>query len=152
MENKSLAQFFSDDHDRIDILFKRFRALKVTTWNEAIASFGEFRGNLLLHIQWEEEILFPLFEEKMGTRGNGPTSVMRAEHTLIKKYLERVAQKISIHDQETEEEEKLLLKILFLHNLREEQVLYPAIDRETGEAERAEVFGALEKVRFLENV
>jgi regulator of cell morphogenesis and NO signaling len=145
MENTPIVKYYGDDHHRLDALFGRFRTLKLTARDEASKSLAEFRAGLLQHIRWEEDILFPLFEERTGIRGNGPTAVMRAEHALIKEYLEQLFRKISIQDTTTTDEEESLVKTLHLHNLKEESVLYPSLDRLLDPAALAEVYAAMEK-------
>jgi len=43
---------------------------------------------------WEEELLFPMWEEKTGMIEDGPTPVMRFEHDQIKQLLDTIHQKV----------------------------------------------------------
>ena len=47
---------------------------------------------------------------------------------------------------DTDADEQLLLNTLFLHNQKEEQILYPAIDRSLTESERSSVFTGMSAV------
>ena len=84
MNEQSVSIYYGQDHDRLDDLFTKHQQLKRTDFAKAKEYFKEFKFGLQRHIVWEEDILFPLFEEKTGMRGGGPTAVMRMEHRIIK--------------------------------------------------------------------
>lgn len=143
----SITQYYEDDHDRLDGLFKNFQSLKGTDFPRAKESFVQFKFGLQRHIVWEEEILFPLFERKTGMPPNmGPTAVMRMEHKEIGQHLEAIHQKVKNGDPNSDESEKGLLKALGLHNQKEEQILYPAIDQHLTNAEREQVFTQMREI------
>lgn len=141
-----VSAYYEDDHDRLDGLFRQFQQRKRSDFNAAKAFFKEFRFGLQRHIVWEEEILFPLFEKKTGLVQGGPAQVMRNEHRLIVKYLEEIHEKLNADNPNSDDEEQMLLNTLFAHNQKEEQVLYPAIDRALTERERADVFTTMQKL------
>jgi regulator of cell morphogenesis and NO signaling len=143
---QTIRAAFAEDHDRLDMLFAEYQALKRVDHDVAKQRFRDFKFGLQRHIVWEEQILFPLFERKTGFFMGGPTAVMRAEHRQIGERLEAIHQKVRVRDPETDKEEEALLQVLAAHNEKEENVLYPAIDRLTTPEEIAEVFAAMEKV------
>jgi regulator of cell morphogenesis and NO signaling len=124
----SIAEYFEADHDRLDGLFVNFQRFKHSDYSRAKECFVQFKFGLQRHIIWEEEILFPLFEKKLGLHDIGPTAVMRNEHQQIGKCLESIHKKVQESDPESDREEKELLEVLKQHNLKEEMILYPAID------------------------
>ena len=133
--------FMAQDHDRLDGIFKEFREVKNNDLKKAKSFFHDFKIGLQKHIVWEEEILFPIFENKTGMFETGPTAVMRMEHRQIKEFLEK------IHDQilkgetsKIDELEKGLIEVLTAHNQKEESILYPWIDDSLSETERENVF------------
>jgi hemerythrin-like domain-containing protein len=77
---------------------------------------------------WEEELLFPMWEEKTGMVEDGPTPVMRFEHEQIQKLLDAIYLKVESQDLNSDQEEQALLNLLSSHNRKEERALYPAID------------------------
>ena len=95
---------------------------------------------------WEEEVLFPLWEKKTGMTEGGPTFVMRQEHREIGACMDALHRKVQAQNPESDQEEQALVDLLERHNMTEEQVLYPAIDRATSEDEREAVFQALNKI------
>ncbi len=70
---------------------------------------------------------------------------MRLEHQQIKLLLEQIRTKLRAGDAETDADEVALIQLLGAHNLKEEQILYPAIDHVLSEPERQEVFAAMER-------
>jgi iron-sulfur cluster repair protein YtfE (RIC family) len=137
---------FAADHDRLDHCLQQFHALKRSDFAGARQHFKEFKVGLQRHIVWEEQILFPRFEAKTGLHGTGPTEVMRQEHRRIGALLEAVHEKVKRGEPESDAEERALLEVLAAHNQKEECVLYPALDRLLSDAEKAEVFEAMEKL------
>lgn len=129
MDRAMITEFFERDHDRLDALFGEFQRSKRSDFPEAKRAFREFLLGLERHIVWEEELLFPAFEQVTGMREVGPTAVMRMEHRQIRQCLEEIHQKVRVQDPESDAEEARLLAVLSQHNVKEEQVLYPAIDR-----------------------
>ncbi len=142
----SIRDAFAADHDRLDQLFAEFQRLKRIDYPKAKENFKEFKTGLQRHIVWEEQILFPAFENKTGMCDVGPTAVMRAEHRQIGARLEALHDKVRHADPESDQEEEALLQLLAQHNLKEESVLYPAMDRMMSEQETTAAFHAMEQI------
>jgi iron-sulfur cluster repair protein YtfE (RIC family) len=143
--NEQMVQLsFADDHDRLDQLLATYRRSKRVDFDRAKQAFKEFKVGLQRHILWEERILFPAFEEKTGMHGHGPTVVMRAEHREIARCLEAIHDKVRVRDLETDREEEALVEILSAHNQKEEDILYPALDRLLDDEEKAAAFRKME--------
>lgn len=139
-DENTVSAFFQQDHDRLDALFQSFQTLKRHDFAKAKEVFKEFKFGLQRHIVWEEDLLFPLWEEKTGMSEGGPTFVMRNEHRLIGQQLEAIHDKVGEQNPDSDQEEAALLNILGSHNMKEERVLYPSIDQVTSEEERKTVF------------
>lgn len=93
------------------------------TWYEA------FSSGLRRHIAVEEQILFPIFEERSGLpRGSGPTEVMRMEHQEIVKLLGEILRTIGDPAKLPDGKRALFHEILEEHHQKEEGMLYPAMD------------------------
>jgi len=145
-EQKTITAFYEQDHDRLDELFKTFQKLKRTDFAKAKEAFKEFKVGLQRHIVWEEDILFPLWEKETGITEGGATSVMRTEHRQIGQHLEAIHQKVEDQNPESDQEEQALLNLLGSHNMKEERVLYPGIDRVTSAGEREAVFQNMKNI------
>ena len=143
---ESITAHFGADHDRLDTLFSEFQSLKRKDPVAAKEKFKGFLRGLTRHIVWEEEVLFPLFEERTGMKDSGPTAVMRQDHCRIMAHLDAIHDKVRIADPESDDSEKALLQILGEHNMKEERILYPAIDTGLDPAGLESVRKAMEAV------
>ncbi len=143
---KLITEYFEADHDRLDMVFKQFQRKKEFSTAQAKPYFKIFNNGLKRHIVWEEDVLFPAFEEKTGMKDSGPTFVMREEHRRIGALLEELHNKVRRADPSSDVEEAQLVEILTAHNQKEEQVLYPAMDQLLTEEEVAEMFLAMESI------
>lgn len=146
MSQPTISTTFEEDHDRLDALFTSFQELKRKDFVKAKEAFKEFKFGLQRHIVWEEDLLFPLWEEKTGMSEGGPTFVMRAEHRQIGQQLEAIHQKVADQNPDSDQEEQALLNILGSHNVKEERVLYPSIDQVTSAEERETVFRNMKNI------
>ncbi len=139
--NRTVTDYLQTDHHRLDGIFARFQeAVKDKRWEDASKDFREFRLGLKRHIRAEEDILFPLFEEKTGMFDGGPTFVMRSEHQDIQALLDRILESTDARDEAgVADASEALTSYLADHNAKEEQILYPESDAFLSDAERDQV-------------
>jgi regulator of cell morphogenesis and NO signaling len=141
IESQSIKAFFKADHERLDQLFMNYLKLKNESSSLAQKYFVQFKNGLQRHIRMEEEIVFPIFQDK--TDLDGVLRVMRMEHKKIRELLEALHEKVKKSDQNSEAEEYKLLTLIGEHSLKEEMVLYPMIERMLSDKEVSEVFEAM---------
>ena len=122
-EQKTITEFFEQDHDRLDELFKTFQQLKRTDFAKAKEAFKGFKFGLQCHIVWEKDLFFSLWEKETGMSESGPTPAMRNEHRQIGKQLETIHQKVMDQNPDSDQEEQALLDLLGSHNRKEERAL-----------------------------
>lgn len=147
MEKTNLiTQYFEADHNRLDAIFCQFQRAKGESVAKAKSFFKLFNNGLKRHIIWEEDILFPIFEKKTGMTAVGPTFVMREEHQKIGAILERIHDKLRRADLSSEVDEGMLIQVLSSHNQKEEQVLYPTLDRLITDEEVAQILLDMESI------
>jgi regulator of cell morphogenesis and NO signaling len=146
MSEQTVTVFYEKDHDRLDELFKTFQTSKRVDFAKAKEAFKEFTVGLQRHIVWEEELLFPMWEEKTGMIEDGPTPVMRFEHSQIKQLLGAIHEKVEGQNLDTDQNEQALLNLLSSHNRKEERALYPAIDKVISAEEREKIFGNMNSI------
>jgi iron-sulfur cluster repair protein YtfE (RIC family) len=139
----TLASFYAVDHDDIDRLLEAFRAAHTGHQPGAPAMYREFKTRLERHIGWEEDILFPLFERLSGLKDNGPTVVMRGEHRTITTLLDSIDATLQKGETSIDADESALFAALATHNMKEENILYPLIDRQVSAADREAVFARM---------
>lgn len=91
----------------------------------AAAAFARFDHALRRHLDMEEQVLFPAFEESTGMVG-GPTRVMRFEHDQMRGLLDQMG--VAVADQDLGrllDQGDTLLMLIQQHNVKEEGMLYP---------------------------
>ena len=137
-EPLSIKRFFEADHEKLDQRFVNYMKLKNESYPRAVDCFFLLKAGLQRHIGWEEEIVFPLFLQK--TDNETTIRVMRLEHRRILEILNDLTKKIQNGNRHTETDEYQLLVLLGEHALKEEMVLYPAIDATVTLEETKEVF------------
>lgn len=128
---RSVTDYLAWDHDRLDALLESaMAAAKRAQWPVAQALVDDFSHGLNRHIQIEEDILFPAFEDATGMHQGGPTLVMRHEHVDIRQCLAGIMEGARACDYDAMERNRAdLLGVLVPHNMKEESILYPATDR-----------------------
>lgn len=143
---KTILNFMGGDHDRLDTIFKKFQRIKDKDKDQAVELFLEFRTGLERHIVWEEEVLFPLFENKTGMCDSGPTAVMRTEHKQIKDFLKKISSNLMKGDTQIDDLMGGLVEVLIEHNNKEEEILYPWIDSSVSEQEKKAAYIKMEGI------
>lgn len=146
MSDAKISATFEQDHDRLDALFTTFQRQKRKDAAKAKEAFVEFKFGLQRHIVWEEDVLFPKWEENSGMAEGGPTQVMRTEHRIIGDCLEAIHQKVQANNPDSDLEEQRLVDVLKSHNMKEERILYPSIDQVVSDQERAELYQAMKDI------
>jgi hemerythrin-like domain-containing protein len=117
------------DHERLDELFFQFRELMETNRTKARKAFRDFNSGLREHIKFEEQTLFPLYEEKFALSEEGPTDVMRLEHRIIRQLLVELDRKLESAASDGSAEQIVFLELLRNHNTREESAIYLKLDK-----------------------
>lgn len=146
MSEGKISVTFEQDHDRLDALFTTFQEQKRKDFAKAKEAFVAFKFGLQRHIVWEEDILFPKWEENSGMAEGGPTQVMRTEHRLIGDCLEAIHRNVLKQNPNSDNDEQKLLELLKSHNMKEERILYPSIDQVISDEERAELYQAMKDI------
>ena len=143
--HREIGEALGWDHDRLDALERKaFECLAAGDATGSRAAWGEFVVGLMRHIRFEEEILFPAFEEAFGVLPEaGPTAVMRAEHREIEAILEALGRALA-GDGDPAALREDLHRVLGGHNLKEERVLYPSVDRALEPEERDALFARIQ--------
>lgn len=124
----TIKDFMTHQHRECDqLLVLAEDAVENKDFEDAVKKYKDFKGETLKHFEMEEEYLFPLFEEKSGMT-QGPTQVMRMEHTQAKGVFEKLDSAMEQKDSDRffSLSESLMI-LLQQHNAKEEQMLYTMI-------------------------
>ena len=125
-----ILEFMRDDHRACDHLYTEAEnALADKKTEEAKTLFDQFYRATNHHFDMEERQLFITFEKRTGMMG-GPTQMMRYEHQQLRAQLESMHKALNEgkHDDFFGIGESFMI-MLQQHNMKEEQMLYPMIDR-----------------------
>jgi len=143
---REVTELLMTDHTRLDgILTEVSRMVIDGQFEAAGARFAEFSCGLRRHIAMEERILFPVFEEATGDHGGGPTEVMRLDHVAIGRSMDEAAAGISRKDAGRFGSAVMDLRATIVpHNMKEEHILYPALDRMLDEEESDQVVARIQ--------
>lgn len=140
----SMSSVLAQDHRLCDEIFAEAeRAAGAGDYAAAQAAFARFHSAMERHMGFEEQVLFPAFDEATGSDA-GPTVVMRHEHEALRELLGRMGDAIG----QGQGAEYLglgetLLVLLQQHNVKEENVLYPMMEQVLG-AREPDVLAGLE--------
>jgi iron-sulfur cluster repair protein YtfE (RIC family) len=122
----SIPEFMTRKHRECDECFiAAENAVTDNNWVLAKQDFGTFSAELELHLQAEENIIFPEFENATGIT-EGPTQVMRGEHQQMRALVADLLQAI-VDENKTAYFglSETLMVLMQQHNMKEEMMLYP---------------------------
>ncbi len=135
-----LHGFFSRDHARLDKLFNHCLNSR---FQNCLSEVEEFARGLIQHIIWEDEYIFPVFEQVTGMDDKGPTFVMRSDHHTIQEMLYELV--LGARDGAVDLALSSALQGLLLqHNQAEENVIYDSVQSMLVEESRAELLEHME--------
>ncbi len=125
-----ILEFMRDDHRMCDDFYtKSENALSAKETEQAKEFFETFYRATNHHFDMEERELFIAFEQRTGMMG-GPTQMMRYEHQQLRSLLESMKSALNENRHNDffgiGESMRIMLQ---QHNMKEEQMLYPMMDR-----------------------
>jgi iron-sulfur cluster repair protein YtfE (RIC family) len=142
---KDVLKIMDRDHEELADMFTQFILNVNSNSEKSINIFSRLKQHLLKHFQWEEKVLFPLFEERTGTSGLDTIFVLKNEHLQINTMF---ISKIELMLSESNYPEIALLAVgleemLSMHRQYENDIFYPWFDDSLDEAERIRVLKLL---------
>ena len=121
----SIKEFLAADHRKCDELFALMEEKAMKSLSEAKGACQEFAKETQKHFQMEERVMFAEFEAKTGMT-EGPTMMMRHEHTQMRNLMKQMCEAIDADDKDKFfGSAETLMILLQQHNMKEEQMLYP---------------------------
>lgn len=127
---ETICDFLTGDHRRCDDLFAQVEtSVTRKDWPRADGDFLRFHRLLASHIEIEERILFPAFDNALQNAA-GPLAMLQVEHQRLRGLLERMQQALLRRDAVDfmlHAESYVLLN--HDHGIKEEGMLYRLLDR-----------------------
>ncbi len=126
--------FMTEDHRACDRLWSDLEsAIDGGDDGRARELWKHFEEATRRHLGMEEVVRFPAFENAPGMHGGGPTAVMRLEHQQMRGVLGQMALAVASGDlQGVLDHGDTLLMLTQQHNVKEEGMLYPMMNRALG--------------------
>ena len=134
-----------DVHDRLDELFLRHQeAVLLFDVERSSSTLDEYERELVEHMRFEEDALFPIYERAMPIAGGG-IDLFRNEHQKLLRYVAGIRKSFeTLRPRETGGPTRIIelldfeakfKNLLKHHDLRERNILYPVLDRVASPAE-----------------
>ncbi len=121
----TIKEYLTQDHSRCDELFAEMEDAAHKDISVAKEPYQKFADATHRHFQMEEKVMFVEFETKTGMT-EGPTQMMRHEHTQMRNLIAQMAEAIDAGDKDKFFSiSETLMILLQQHNMKEEQMLYP---------------------------
>jgi hemerythrin-like domain-containing protein len=130
---ETISSFLTTDHRACDEEFANLEnTVAKENWEESQKQLEKFSLDLLHHFDMEEKVMFPTFEEVTGMT-QGPTMIMRMEHSQMRVILEDLKSDIEKKDKNHFfGVSESLMMLMQQHNMKEEQMLYKMADMHLG--------------------
>ena len=148
MGGNRLAEFYADDHRRLDAVLEAAAAERPNNPENALSRLAEFQSGLEQHMAWEETILFPAFDRHFpAPEGVSVTEALLGEHSEI---LDALAAVVGAwrENRDASGAEKRLRALLAEHNRLEEKDVYLPLDAAVSDGERDSIFRDMKASAF----
>jgi iron-sulfur cluster repair protein YtfE (RIC family) len=140
-------------HTRLDAMFEKHQfALLHFDFPDALEQLKQYEAVLYVHMSDEEEILLPLYAERVAIEKGGAVKLFMDEHEKMRQHVLLFKQTVEKLQTDPDPEKTLLMlldresfykRLCSHHDLRESGILYPALDNITEMDERSEILGRL---------
>jgi hemerythrin-like domain-containing protein len=125
----NIKEYLTNDHRKCDEIFAQMEEKASSSLLNAKEITEQFIADMEHHFQLEERIVFPEFEEKTGML-NGPTEMMRQEHSQMRNLMQQFLEAITNDDKDKFFGlSETLMILLQQHNMKEEQMLYSMVQQ-----------------------
>lgn len=131
----SINDYMMKDHRLCDRIFESAeQAAAASDFAALERQAGAFLHRIAVHIEMEERLLFPAFEERTGMSEGGPTATMCDEHRRMEGMFEQMRAAIAARDAAGYRAVSAALnEMLTQHNMKEEQMMYPMLEQAVGD-------------------
>ncbi len=122
----TIPEYMTAKHRECDEFFVDAEsAVAKQNWSLAQKKWSAFADELALHLEAEETILFPQFEQATGIT-SGPTQVMRMEHEQMRALVIDLNNALQTQNKDDYLGlSETLMVLMQQHNMKEEMMLYP---------------------------
>ena len=128
----TISHYLSEEHRECDAMLARAEEAVHSKSDDALTLTQTFVDELFAHLDKEEKVMFPAFEEATGMT-TGPTNMMRQEHMQMRGLASGLVE--AVQNSDTKRYFGLTETLMILiqqHNMKEEQMLYRMADQHLG--------------------
>ena len=136
-------------HDHLNELFHRHQeAVLLFDVELSRETLDDYERELVAHIRFEEEALFPIYKRAMPIVGGG-IDLFRKEHEKLRRYVNGIRKSFeSLRPREEGGSHRIIelldfearfKSLLTHHDLRERNILYPVLDRVASAEEKRDL-------------
>lgn len=146
-------------HRQLDELFlEHQRSLLRLDLTAASDALEAYEMELLAHMRDEEDLMIPLYRERVQAPVGGSAEIFLGEHEKLRQFLalfkEQLTKLAAAEDLERGalfliDSQHLFKRLLVHHDTRERKMLYPLLDEVTTEQERETLFRKLGASPFV---
>jgi len=132
----TIPEYMTSKHRECDEIFVEAEsAVAKQDWVLAQEKWNSFSNELALHLEAEETMLFPQFEQATGIT-SGPTQVMRMEHEQMRVLVGDLTNALQAQDKDGYLGlSETLMVLMQQHNMKEEMMLYPMSQQHIADSE-----------------
>jgi iron-sulfur cluster repair protein YtfE (RIC family) len=134
-EQRRIKVAISSEHALFDLLLAEvIRSVADGEFERAGATFDELTATLGKHMEFEEDVLFPIFDSAMRSEpGSGPTAGLRRDHDRIRELLGEMAAALEASAREAFDRAASALQTLLPeHDVQEHAILHRVVHRILG--------------------
>lgn len=137
---RSVAEFLIWDHDRLDRLLDEVNQnIAEGDWDRACTRIRQFRTGLFHHADQEDNVLWTAIGE-LSDEHYDLIQTMKDDHREFKDWVNEMVNAVEAHSRtEFENANANLLGVMVEHNMKEENVLYPFLDRRLDDSTRGQL-------------
>ena len=146
MNIRDISEYMSDENNRLQGLFSVFQTIKAEDHQKSINLLHAVMAGLRRHIEWEESILVPILEDRLGMKDRGPSARLQEEHRKLETLIQSVHDCITENKSERDRIAKDLIQSLDAHNQNAKDSLYSMLDHSLNEPEKLRVYQKMKRV------
>ena len=146
MSIRDISEYMSDEHNRLQGMFSMFRTIKAEDHQKSTDLLHAIMAGLRRYIEWEESILIPILEDRLGMKDRGPSAVLQEEHRKLEILMQSVHDCVTDNQSERDRIAKDLIQSLDAHNQNAKDSLYSMLDHSLNESEKLQVYQKMKGV------
>ena len=138
-------------HEGLNWLFYRHQvAVLNQDREEAMKLLNDYEKLIQVHMREEEDYLIPIYEKRCGPIRGGAPVIFTGEHQRVREFLALFYKLVTCwvaadgHGQETLDlldQEHRFKELMEHHDMREQRILLPELDKATTDAEKGDLLG-----------